>query len=98
MTTVNDRLDSLEKAQEENLSYFENTAKILQAILDELKRHSTLLEQHTGLLQEHSASLSTIGETQQEHTGLLRDISGTLMTHSIELSLIKGYLDEASHR
>ena len=87
------RVDTLEEiarntsdALQELTNFQAQTNEALGGIMRILDQHTQILLQHTDILNQHTDILN-------QHTGLLEGVVSTSQEHSIDLNLIKGYLD-----
>ena len=92
MTTINERISSLEESRAAMIEGIntlikgqEEQTKLLGNISGSLNEHTGILNEHTGILNEHSKVLG-------DHTKLLNSIVTTLQNQSADLTLIKTYL------
>ena len=90
---LDERVDTLEGIARETSASLkrmellqEQTNKALEGIVGALTEHTSILKQHTEVLNKQTDILN-------QHTGLLQSLVSTTQGHSIDLTLIKKYLD-----
>ena len=78
MTTINDRLESLENS-------YNGFAVILRSVVETQREHTTILKPVAELLDN-------VVSNQNEHSEMLRSITANQNEHSVELTVIKNFL------